>query len=325
MRGFEYIQPDKLHDASATLNAAPDESLLYAGGTDVLGLMKEGVLAPQKLVNLKNVPNLNRVEYTPGKGLRIGALVTISEIARHPMIAEKYAVLHEAANEVASPQLRNVGTIGGNLCQRPRCWYFRGDFHCLRKGGDLCYAIDAENKYHCVIGGGPCFIVHPSDMAVALLALNARVSVFSKNNSRDIALRDFFVLPEDDVMHENVLQPGEIITEIHVPDVTPETRSGYLKFKERAVWDFAIISVAAVIKKSGNRIQSGRIAFGGVAPTPWQEREVNRSLQGLTTNDASLKDIAQRALKDAAPMSKNEYKIPLARNLTKRLLSRLAA
>ncbi|MEJ2637307.1 MAG: xanthine dehydrogenase family protein subunit M [Calditrichia bacterium] len=324
MKNFTYLQPKTLKEASQQLGSSWQTALPYAGGTDLLGLLKNETETPEKLVNLKSLPDLTSITYTPGKGLRRGALAKITAIAGHPVIREKYAVLAQAASQVGSPQLRNAGTLGGNLCQRPRCWYFRGDFHCLRKGGDMCYAVDGENKYHCIIGGTPCFIVHPSDPAVALLALDASVTVFSGKNSRSVPLKDFFVLPEQNVERENILKPGEIVTEIQVPDVSPDTKSKYIKFKERDVWDFAVVSVAAVIRKSGNRIEAGKVAFGGVAPKPWLEETVNRGLNGFSPSEENIKTLAGEALKDATPLEHNQYKLPLAHNLLKRILSELA-
>jgi len=324
MNNFEYIQPKTLKEASQALGEDWQSSLPFAGGTDLLGLMKDGIESPQKLINLKSLPNMNKIAYSPGKGLTIGALVTITGIAEHPVINEKYAVLAQAAREVASLQLRNVGTIGGNIYQRPRCWYFRGDFHCLRKGGDLCYAVDGRNKFHCVIGGGPCFIVHPSDTAVALTALDAKVTIFSGRKFRTMSIRDFFVLPDQNVMRENIIKPGEILTEIQIPDVSPNTKSGYLKAKERGAWDFAVTSVAAVVQKNGSAFQSGSFALGGVAPIPWFEKEVSAQLNGLNTSENEIHNLSKKALSDAEPLESNAYKVTLAQNLTKKLLLKLA-
>ncbi|MFQ5771269.1 MAG: FAD binding domain-containing protein, partial [bacterium] len=319
------VRPKDLKETSRFLEKGGQESMLCAGGTDVLGLMKNAVVAPQKLVNLKSIPELNAIKYTPGKGLKIGALVTIAEIVEHPIIVEKYPILQQAAQEVASPQLRNVGTLGGNICQRPRCWYFRGEFDCLRKGGELCYAVDGQNKYHCIVGGGPCYIVHPSDMAVALLALDAKNYIFKGKKSRTVLLSEFFVLPEQDVLHENILQPGEIVTELQIPELKANVKSGFVKFKERGAWDFAVVSVAGVIEKNGHVIQSGRIAFGGVAPAPWQEPTINQKLQGMSISKDSFSALAQSSFKNAEPRSMNAYKVPLARNLMQRLLTELVA
>lgn len=323
MKNFAHIKPQNLKEAGQLPGDNWKDVLPYAGGTDLLGLMKDGIENPDKLIDLKALPGMDKITYTPGKGLKIGALVTIAEIAEHELINKKYTVLGQAAKEVASPQLRSQGTIGGNLCQRPRCWYFRGEFHCLRKGGDVCYAVEGENKYHCIIGGGPCFIVHPSDTAVALLALDAGVTVFSGKKSRQIPLKEFFVLPEKLVTRENILKPGEIVTEIQVPDVPAGTRSGYLKLKERGVWDFATVSAAAVLQVQQNIVKAARITLGGVAPIPWWEKHVSSQLKGMTTPLKNLEQIVSGALKDAEPLEQNAYKVSMARNLIKRLITNL--
>jgi xanthine dehydrogenase YagS FAD-binding subunit len=323
MKYFEYARPKTVEEASELLLSLPETSKAYAGGTDVMGMLKDRLIAPNKLVNLKSIAGLNTVQYTPGKGLRIGALATIAELADNAVIGEKYPILQQAAREVASPQLRNVGTIGGNLCQSPRCWYFRGEFPCLRKGGDMCYAVAGHNKYHCIVGGGPCYIVHPSDMAVALLALDARVVIQSKKKSRTIPLSEFYVLPEQDVTHENILRSGDVLVEIQVPDVFAGMRSGFLKMKERGAWDFALVSVAAVINQNGVALKSGRIAFGGVAPTPWQDVAVNQKLSGLQISEGSFAQLMDDSFGDAQTLTMNAYKVPLVRNLMKRLLTEL--
>lgn len=323
VHSFKYIQPKSLQEAGKLLSADGKTAMLFAGGTDALGLIKDGIEQPKSLINLKALEGLNRIEYKSGEGLKIGALVKIADIAEHPIIKQKYSVLHGAASEVVSPQLRNQGTLGGNLCQRPRCWYFRGDFHCLRKGGDMCYAATGENKYHCIIGGDPCFIVHPSDMAVALLALDAKITIFSANGLRAIPINDFYLLPSQNVQRENILQPGEIITEITVPDLPKGTVSGYLKFKERSSWDFAIVSVGAVLQKDGRKITSGLVALGGVAPKAWLEAEVSAQLKNLSATEEAIAKVAQSALAQAVTLEKNGYKLKLAKNLVRRLLLKL--
>lgn len=325
MVDFDYLQPRTLEEASGLLLKANGKAIPYSGGTDALSLLKEEIISPNEVINLKNIPNLTTIEYENGKGLRIGGLVTITDIAENPIIAEKYAVLSEAANVIASPQLRNVGTLGGNLNQRPRCWYFRKEFDCIRKGGSICYAVDGENKYHCIIGGGPCYIVHPSDMAVALLALDASVNIYSGKKSRTIPISEFFVLPDVNYLKENILKPGEILTEVIVPELPNDTRSGYYKFMERDVWDFAVVSVAAVLTKNGSALKNGRITYGGVAPVPWLDKNINSRLKGLSLDDSSIEKAVSQILKDADPLEQNEYKIPLARNITRNMIRKLTA
>jgi xanthine dehydrogenase YagS FAD-binding subunit len=325
MVDFDYLQPKTLEEASSMLLKAKGKAIPYSGGTDALSLLKEEIISPEEVINLKNIPNLTAIEYENRKGLRIGGLVTITEIAENPLIAEKYTVLSEAANVIASPQLRNVGTLGGNLNQRPRCWYFRKDFDCIRKGGSICYAVDGENKYHCIIGGGPCYIVHPSDMAVALLALDASISIFSGKKSRTIPIKEFFILPAVNHLKENILEPGEIVTEVIIPELPADTKSGYYKFMERDVWDFAVVSVAAVLSKNGNSLKNGKIAYGGVAPAPWLDKNINSLLKGLSLDDDSVEKAVSQVLKDADPLEQNEFKIPLARNITRNMIRKLTA
>jgi len=323
MNNFTHIKPQTLAETTKLTGNNWTDTLLYAGGTDLLGLMKDNIENPKQLIDLKGLPNLNKISYSPGKGLKIGTLATIATLAEHPIIKKKYNVLAEAAQQVASPQLRNMGTIGGNLCQRPRCWYFRGDFHCLRKGGDSCYAVGGENKFHCIAGGAPCFIVHPSDIAPALMTLDASITIFSGKKSKQIPLQDFFVLPDKVVTRENLLDPGDIITEISIPDAPPDLRSGYLKVKERDVWDFATVSAAAALLVQDGKIKKAKLALGGVAPIPWLEKHMNRNLPGLPLDPKQIEQITAGALKDAEPMEQNAYKVPLARNVIKQLLLKL--
>jgi xanthine dehydrogenase YagS FAD-binding subunit len=323
MQTFKYVQPKNLSDATGISEKDGNAAVLFAGGTDVLGLIKNDIISPSEVINLKSIPGLNNIVYSDGEGLTIGALTTIAEIAEHPVIMKKFTVLSDAAKEVASPQLRNVGTIGGNVCQRPRCWYYREEFDCIRKGGDICYAIGGENKYHCVVGGGPCYIVHPSDIAVALVALNAEFTITNGNDFRKVPADKFFVLPEQNSLQENILKPGEILTEIFIPDLPSSTSSRYIKFTERNVWDFAIVSVAAVVNINGDKINSAKIVFGGVAPIPWIDEDLNSMLSGMELSDKSIDAAAANTLMDAEPMEKNEYKIPLARNLVKKVLKDL--
>lgn len=325
MKSFAYIHPKMLKDATKELGHDWVDALPYAGGTDLLGMIKHHLVSPQKLVNLKSLPGLNNIKFLPGKGLQIGTLVKVAELAENEIINQQFTALAQAAKEVASPQLRHMGTVGGNICQRPRCWYFRGDFNCLRKNGDSCYAFEGQNKYHCVIGGGPCYIVHPSDLAVALLALNARVKISSGKKSREIPLENFFVLPEKNVLRENILKPGEILSEIFIPLPPNGSHSSYIKIKERGAWDFAVVSVAAVLEKSGNQLTSGRIAYGGIAPIPWIDKALNKQLEGLTVTEENLKNLARKVFQEAEPLEKNTYKIALGRNLLKRILLTLAS
>lgn len=315
---FKYIQPQSLKSASTQLKNSA--SMAYAGGTDILGLIKDDIINPKTLVNLKLINGLSGIKQVRGKGFYLGATTKISELADNNLIQKELTVLAEAAMQVASPQLRNIGTIAGNLCQRPRCWYFRGDYHCIRKGGDSCFAYDGENKYHCIIGGDSCFIVHPSDIAVALRALDATISIYSDGKSKTVSIHDFFVLPEIDDSRENILQPGEIISKIFIPELPPNTISTYYKHRERRSWDFAVVSIAAVISKSNQHIKSGKLAFGGVAPIPWVEEKLNRDMSNFDVNEETLQRLSQLSFSDADPLAKNGYKLTLVRNLIRKVL-----
>ena len=321
MIDFEYVKPKTFKEAGDILSKASGSAMPYGGGTDLLGLIKDQVLKPQKLVDLKSINNMDSITYKRGEGLWLGSLVKIVDLTENKTIQNYFPILSEAANEVASQQLRNIGTLGGNLCQRPRCFYFREDFDCIRKGGNTCYAYEGNNKYHCIVGGGPCYIVHPSDMAVALLALDAKIVIYRKGEIKDIPISEFYILPEEDYMNENILKPGEFITAVVVPEKV--AKSSYTKIKERGAWDFAIVSVGAVIESDGDKIKNGRIAFGGVAPKPWMDKNLNKILTGLELTDSSIETAAANTLLDVEPLGMNNYKIILARNLVKKLLTDL--
>ncbi|MCE5269725.1 FAD binding domain-containing protein, partial [bacterium] len=254
MKAFKYYNAQDLKDAVAVLSK-PGDSRVLAGGTDILGDMKTRNAAPERLVNLKSVQGLDSI--SPGSsGLRLGALARLSDIAANATIKAKYTGLAEAAGSVGSPQLRNMGTLGGNLCQRPRCWYYRGpEYNCVRKGGGVCFAVSGRNKYHCILNGGPCFIVHPSDVAPMLMALGASVTIASAKGTREVKLDDFFVLPETDPTVETVLQKGEVLTGVTVPAPAAGQKSHYLKFKERESRDFALVGAAVVLDMEGHTVR----------------------------------------------------------------------
>ncbi len=322
MINFEYIDVKSLDGIHDLLSDKYDESIILAGGTDLLDRLKERLVKPGKLINIKNIDELNGIQN--GNGLEIGALTTITAIASDSQIAKMCPVLSQAAASIATPQLRNMGTIGGNLCQRPRCWYFRGkEYHCLKKGGEKCFAIEGLNKYHAIMGGGPCYIVHPSDGAPALQALDASIEIIGPQGSKTIKLEEFFQLPETNLERENILQPNEIITKIMIPQPASGTRSTYLKFREKQSLDFAISSVAAVLQVQGNRVNKARIVLGGVAPIPWRVEAAESALAGKSFSDSNIQKAADAAVADAFPMEYNNYKIRLTRNLVRRALSSL--
>src|SRR5437667_11596037 len=317
MNTFEWVSPGTVAEAISALKSAPAASDLddaarpFAGGQDLLTTMKDYITRPVRVVNLKGIRGLDKIVADGNSGLRIGALVTLAQLEEHAIVRRNFPGLSEAAHSVGTPQIRNLGTVGGNLCQRPRCWYFRlEEVVCLKKGGTECYAATGENKYHAIFGGGPSYIVHPSDLAPMLLALGARVSVAGANGKRTIALDKFFTLPADgNLRRENVLKNDQIIESIQVPASKFAANSTYLKCKERDSMDFAMSAVAAAVAMGANKtVADARIVLGGVAPIPWRVAKAEAALVGKMMSTDLLADVARIALQGAEPLAKNGYK-----------------
>ncbi|HEX2268386.1 MAG TPA: xanthine dehydrogenase family protein subunit M [Pyrinomonadaceae bacterium] len=329
MKSFEWTNPTTLNEAVKLLNVPAadidDAPRPIAGGQDLLTTMKDYTSRPARIVNLKNIRGLNRITLN-ARGLTIGALVTLTELEEHAGVRKNFPGLAEAAHSIATPQIRNLGTVGGNLCQRPRCWYFRlEEVNCLKKGGSECYAAKGENKYNAIIGGGPSYIVHPSDLAPVLLALGARVTAVGSTGRRVIPLDKFFTLPTENVRRENVLKNDEIITEIFVPASPLASRSTYLKFKERESLDFALASVAAAVQLGSNgSVRAARIVLGGVAPIPWRVPAAENYLVGKKLTPDVLAEAGKIALAEAKPLEKNAYKVPLTQTLVRRAVAKAA-
>ena len=331
MKAFEWASPATINEAVQLLKSAPvtndiDEAARpIAGGQDLLTTMKDYSTRPSRVVNLKGIRGLDRIQGNARTGLTIGALVTLSQLEENPVVRASFPGLAEAAHSIATPQIRNLGTVGGNLCQRPRCWYYRlEEVICLKKGGSECYAAKGENKYNAILGGGPSYIVHPSDLAPMLLALGASVSVVGSEGKRVISLDKFFTLPAvGNIRRENVLKNDEIITQIQVPASPVAARSTYLKFKERESMDFALASVAAAVQLRANKsIAQARVVLGGVAPIPWRAPQAEQFLVGKTLSPDVLAEAARLALQGAQPLEKNAYKVPLAQTLVRRALTK---
>jgi xanthine dehydrogenase YagS FAD-binding subunit len=332
MKAFEWVSPTTVADAASLLKNAPavrdpDEAARpIAGGQDLLTTMKDYATRPVRVVNLKGIAGLDRIEPDGKGGLKIGALVTLAQLEESAPVRRSFPGLAEAAHSVATQQIRNLGTVGGNLCQRPRCWYYRlEEVVCLKKGGSECYAATGENKYNAILGGGPSWIVHPSDLAPVLVALGASVAVTGAASRRVITLDKFFTLPsEGNVRRENVLANDEIITEVRVPASAFARRSTYLKFKERESLDFALASVAAAVELAPNRtVRQARVVLGGVAPVPWRAPKAESYLAGKALSAAVLAEAARLALDGAEPLEKNAYKVPLAQALVRRALAKV--
>ena len=348
MHPFQYHEPQTLADAVALLTAEPEHDLritarIIAGGSDLLDEVKEGIIAPGRVVSLAGVPDLAGIaEFESengggggnGNGLSIGAMTTIAAIAAHPVIRAAYTALAEAAGGLATPQIRNVGTLGGNLNQRPRCWYYRHPLiPCLKKGGDRCYALAGNTKYLCVTGGDRCYIVHPSDTAVALSVFEAAIECQGSNGSRTLPIGEFFAGPGADVTRETVLEPGEVVTRVTLPRPAAlgapsgsgvETpRSLYLKAREREAGDFALVSVAARLAVSDGVVRQAAVALGGVAPVPYRATQVEEYLAGRAVDAVDAVHAGSLSIPDARPMTDNGYKVVMANNLVKQAVARL--
>ena len=336
MNNFEWAAAKSSDEAVQMLKSAPktkdpDESARpLAGGQDLITTMKDYILRPSRVVNLKTISNLDQVEGDATAGLKIGALTTLDTIEHHPVITKSFPGLSEAAHSVATTQIRNLATVGGNLCQRPRCWYFRHEhIICLKKGGSKCYAAEdeGENKFNAILGGGPSYIVHPSDLAPMLVAYGATVTIQGDGKTRDVPLEEFFTLPADGPLRrENVLKDHEIITHVHIPASKLAARSTYEKFKERDSLDFATAACAAAVEMNGDgTVKDARIVLGGVAPIPWRVPNAEEALKGKKLELGPLEAVAKLALEGAEPLSKNAYKVPLTQALVKRALARLGS
>ncbi len=330
MKAFEWASAGTVDEAVKLLAEVKAEDVNdgprpMSGGQDLLTTMKERILVPKRVVNLKTIQGLDGIDGDGKTGLKIGALAKLIEIETHPEIARSCPGLAEAAHSIATVQLRNVATIGGNLCQRPRCWYFRLPYVvCLKKGGDTCYSEKGENKYNAILGGGPSFIVHPSDLATMLMALDAIITINGPKGQRDVPIGKFFVLPSEDASRENILEDAEIVTQVQIPATAFAARSTYVKFKERESLDFAMGAAAAAVELGPDQtVRQARLVIGAVAPIPWRVPKAEAALVGKPLNDESINAAAELALEGASPLAKNAYKVPLSKALVRRALNKL--
>jgi len=294
------------------------------GGSDLLALVKERIIGPDVLVNLKTIKGLDQVKPANG-GVNIGGLITLDALSRHDMIRRQYTVLAEAAETVATPQIRNVGTLAGNVCQRPWCWYFRNGFPCYKNGGSTCFSFAGENQFHAIFGGGPSYIVHPSDTAVALLALDAKFRIVGASGERVVPAAEFFALPQQNPSKENVLAADEALTEVLIAAPRAGTRSTYHKIMDREAWTHAVVSAAIVLEMDKQVCRNARIVLGGVAPIPWRLPQVEQMLAGQRITETLAAKAAEAALEGAKPLAKNAYKVPLTKGVVRRTLMQLAS
>ena len=328
MKPFGIVQPETVSQACELLAQFGAKAKVLAGGTDLLYILKErmeGTLlpVPEVLIDISKIEPLHRLQYRNGKGVELGALTRLSELADGKLLPN-YSILRQASRVIATPQIRNMATLGGNLCQRPWCWYFRGHYDCLKKGGTTCYAYYRDNRQHAILAGGPCYMVHPSDMAPALIAMKAEVKIVGCKGTKEIPMEDFFIRPSQDMSRENVLEPDEILTSVNVPEPAPNTRGTYAKTRIRGSWDFALTSAAVVVQLIGNRCLDCRIVLGGVAPLPYRSKSAEEALRGNEVSEKTIGEAMKASVKGIEPLKLNSYKVALVQGLLQEALSALA-
>ncbi len=318
MKSFEYTAAANVPEAIAQLKDA--NVVVLAGGVDLLDRMKEGLVSPSRLVSIRSLADLAFVR-EDAAGLHLGPLVTLAQLAEHKDVRARYLALADAAAHAATPQIRNMATLGGNLIQRPRCWYFRSaDFHCRKKGGSTCFAQEGENQYHAIFGNNLCAIVHPSTPATALVALGARVKLTGANGARELALEELFAPPEKDVTRENVLAQDELLTEVLIPAPANGTRSAYHKQGEKESFDWPIADVAVVLELAGRTCRRASIVLGAAAPVPLRAKAAEALLVGKTIDERSAAAAAEAAMVGATPLAKNGYKVAVFKAVIRRTI-----
>jgi xanthine dehydrogenase YagS FAD-binding subunit len=316
---FLYRHATSIDDAARQLGEPGAVAL--GGGTDLLVTIAEELAQPDVVVDLRTIADGDRIEAMDGGAVRIGAAARIADIARDPIVLDRFPALAQACDFVGTPALRNMGTIGGNLCQRPRCWYFRRAVPCLKNGGPSCPAVGGENQYLAILDGGPCHVVHPSDPAVALTALEAIVEIASIDGHRLVPIGEFYLLPSERLDQETVLKAGEFVAAIVLPSTSAGGVQHYHKLMQREAWDFALVSIAGCKRRDGDI----RIVLGGVAPRPWRvNSSVEEDVSSGGLDDEAIATLADRALYDAKPLSKNGYKVNLAAALLRQAIGELS-
>jgi xanthine dehydrogenase YagS FAD-binding subunit len=321
MPAFDLLQPTSAADAQKLLADIGESAWVMAGGLDSFDWLKDRIKKPQVLVDLSGIDELRGIRVN-SDGVEIGAMTTLTEIANHPEIKKNYSVLSEAVSVVASPQIRNQGTLGGNVSQDVRCWYYRGGWPCYRAGGNICYADTpvGRNREHAIFGANRCIAVHPSDSVPALIVLDAKFVIKGSQGDRVINAEDYFIGPEHDITRINILKPGELLTAIRIPSTFAGAKFYFEKVRDRNVWDFPLMNVASAMKLSGNDIEDIRIAVNAVSPRPMRLRRVEDAVKGKAATPETGEMAGKMAVEGAVPLQFNAYKIPLMRNLVKRAI-----
>jgi xanthine dehydrogenase YagS FAD-binding subunit len=324
MQAFEYARPKSAQEAAKLLAGGETEALPLAGGTDLISLMKDGVATPKRLVSLQHVGELKGISFRSGSGLRLGASVTLEELVDSAEVREHYPALVQAAEGVSSPQVRSTGTVGGDLCQRPRCWYYRAGYGLLAVYNGKPLVPDGDNRYHAILGNsGPAYFVSPSSLAPILIALDAKLKLRSPQGPRELSVKEFFVTPQRDGELEHALNPGEIVSEILVPH-TGDAKMAVYEVRQKEALDWPLAAAAVVLKLDGASVQSARVVLGHVAPIPWPSPEAEEALKGKAVDEDSAWEAGKAAVSKATPLSKNAYKVQLARVAVKRAVLRAA-
>ena len=319
MRAFEYSDPTTKEQAVSLLGRAGREAQVLAGGTDLLSLMKDGVVAPRRLVNIKRIEELGGISFDAKSGLRLGALATFEEVLDNPAVREHFPAIATAVDGVRSAQIRSLGTVGGDLCQRPHCWYYRAGFGLLAQDGGRSLVLEGDNRYHAILGNaGPAYFVSPSSLAPALIALGATIRLFGSRGPREVPVETFFVIPKSNDDREHDLRPDEIVTEVRVPP--PAGPNATYEVREKEGLDWPLVTASVALKLAGATVDSARVVLGHVAPVPWPSPEAETALAGKTISEAVAQDAGDAAVKKAKALAANAYKIQLARVAVKRVV-----
>jgi xanthine dehydrogenase YagS FAD-binding subunit len=324
MQAFEYARPTTTQDAIKLLSGASGDVQVLAGGTDLISLMKDGISSPARVVSLQHVKELRGITFTPSKGLRLGATATIEELLENADVRKHYPALIQAVEGLASQQVRNTGTVAGNLCQRPRCWYYRAGFGLLATRNGKALVPEGDNRYHAILGNsGPAYFISPSSLAPILMALNAKVKLQGPQGARELTVQEFFVTPKSEQESEHALRPGEIVTEVVAP-APGNVKMALYEVRHREALEWPMATAAVVLHMDGSTVKSARVVLGHVAPVPWPSPEAEGAVTGQALNEEVAWNAGKAALSAATPLSKNAYKVQLARVAVKRALLRAA-
>jgi xanthine dehydrogenase YagS FAD-binding subunit len=326
MRAFEYTSPKQKQQAVGLLGQQWNDAEVLAGGSDLLGLMKDDIVHPRRLVNVKDVQELRGITFAQQRGLRVGSLTTLIEISEDAQVKQHYPILAQAAGDAASPQIRNVATLGGNMCQRPRCWWFRNGFGLLAIGpSGKSLVLDGDNRYHAILGNdGPAYFVSPSTVAPVLIAYNARIRLFGPKGAREVPLEKFFLIPKSENEREHDLRPNEIVTELIVPSPPSGAKTAHHEIRQKEAFDWPYATASVVLDMNGDTVRTARVVLSHVAPVPWVSSEAAQALAGKTISEQTADAAGAAAVSNAKSLGRNKHKIQLARVAVRRAVLQAA-